>query len=89
VSDATAGARRRAAELAGAAEFIERMPQGYRTMLGSRGTRLSAGQKQRVAIARALLRDPDELILDGPMGPLDPSKRSLLEVLRQLAHTAS
>lgn len=86
--DASAAAIRRAAEMAGAGEFIERMPQGYLTMLGRRGTRLSAGQKQRVAIARALLCDPDVLILDEPMGPLDPaSERSLLRVLRQLAST--
>ncbi|MBV8054444.1 MAG: ABC transporter ATP-binding protein [Deltaproteobacteria bacterium] len=85
---ASAAAIRRAAEMTGAEEFIERMPQGYRTMLGRRGTRLSAGQKQRVAIARALLCDPDVLILDEPMGPLDPaSERSLLRVLRQLAQT--
>jgi ABC-type bacteriocin/lantibiotic exporter with double-glycine peptidase domain len=74
--------------MAGGADFIEQMPLAYATMLGRRGTRLSAGQQQRVAIARALLCAPEVLILDEPMGPLDPAaERSLLHVLRQLAAT--
>jgi ABC-type multidrug transport system fused ATPase/permease subunit len=75
-----------AAHAAGADEFIERLPEGYATMLGRRGARLSVGQKQRIAIARALLRDPDVLILDEPTAPLDPaSERSVIETLRALS----
>jgi ATP-binding cassette subfamily B protein len=67
---------REAAAMAGAAEFIERLPDGYATMLGRRGARLSVGQKQRIAIARALLRRPDVLVLDEPAAPLDPGSES-------------
>ena len=79
---------RTVAALAGAAEFIEKMPDRYATMLGRRGARLSVGQKQRIAIARAILRSPDVLILDEPTAPLDPaSETGLMATLRDLART--
>jgi ABC-type multidrug transport system fused ATPase/permease subunit len=86
--DATPQQVRAAATMAGAAEFIESLPDGYATMLGRRGTRLSVGQKQRIAIARALLASPSVLILDEPTAPLDPvSEAALIKMLRDLAHT--
>jgi ABC-type multidrug transport system fused ATPase/permease subunit len=86
--DATSEQVRAAASMAGAAEFIERLPDGYATMLGRRGTRLSVGQKQRIAIARALLASPSVLILDEPTAPLDSvSETALIKMLRDLAHT--
>jgi subfamily B ATP-binding cassette protein MsbA len=57
---------RRAARLANADEFIDRMPEGFDTLVGERGVKLSGGQRQRVAIARAIIRDTPILILDEP-----------------------
>ncbi len=75
----------RAAELANAHEFIERMPQGYDTIIGERGDTLSGGQRQRIAIARAVICDAPILILDEAATGLDPSsERLVFEALGRL-----
>jgi subfamily B ATP-binding cassette protein MsbA len=68
----------RAARLAHAHEFIERMPQGYDTLVGERGETLSVGQRQRIAIARAVIRDTPILLLDEPSAALDPESEELI-----------
>ena len=60
-----------AARMAGLAPDVERLPDGYMTLVGERGVTLSGGQKQRAAIARALLKNPAVLILDDPLSAVD------------------
>ncbi len=62
---------RKAAEMAQIGAFIERLPDGYRSMVGERGLKLSGGEKQRVAIARTILKAPPILILDEATSALD------------------
>ncbi len=84
--DATLEAIADAARIAGAEEFISRLPRGFDTMLDENATNLSGGQKQRLAIARALLTDPKLLILDEATSALDPDSEAIVrQNLRQIA----
>lgn len=77
--DATADEVEDAARGANAHDFISALPDGYDTVLGSRGNTLSGGQRQRIAIARAMLRNAPIIILDEATTGLDPAGRALVE----------
>lgn len=82
--DASRSDVERAARLAEAHEFIERLPEGYLTAVGPRGFRLSAGQRQRIALARAILAEPEVLILDEATSAVDGiSEVAILETIRR------
>jgi subfamily B ATP-binding cassette protein MsbA len=83
--DATEQEIQNAASAAYAHDFISELPQGYATVVGERGVKLSAGQRQRVAIARALLKNPRILILDEATSALDTeSERWVQAALERL-----
>ena len=84
--DATFAEVVRAAQLAGADEFIERLPRGFDTMIEEDASNLSGGQKQRLAIARALITDPRILILDEATSALDSESEMIIRRnLRRIA----
>ena len=77
--DATIEELRGAAEAANLADFIDSLPQGYETVVGERGYRLSGGEKQRMAIARVILKDPRILILDEATSHLDAQSETMIQ----------
>jgi len=85
--DASATEVEQAARRANAHDFITALPDGYDTVLGSRGNTLSGGQRQRIAIARAMLRDAPIIILDEATTGLDPAGRALVQESLELLTT--
>ena len=84
--DATEEAIKRACEQANVDEFVKDLPEGYETVVGDRGVRLSGGQAQRFALARAILREPELLILDEATSSLDTqSERLIQEAIEEIA----
>jgi ATP-binding cassette subfamily B protein len=76
----------RAAELAHIDHFIQSLPDGYETIVGERGLKLSGGEKQRVAIARTILKNPKILVFDEATSSLDSaSEQTILESLHEVA----
>ncbi len=83
--DATLAELREAARAAHAVDFIDKLPQGFETVLGERGVRLSAGERQRLAIARVLLKDPPIVVLDEATSALDAeSERAVQQAFDRL-----
>ena len=88
--DATPERVRAVAESAEATEFIERLPQGYATIVGERGQKLSGGQRQRLSIARALLKHPPILILDEATSAVDNDTEAAIQrSLERISHSCT